>query len=322
MRRKCKILIIDDDPLNLDSLEKLLGSFQIEIVRALSGEDALVKTLDHTFSLALIDVQMPYMDGYDTVKLLRELHHTRSIPVIFISEAFDEKHLISESIESGVVDFVTRPVNPLILTGKVKMFLELHAQKQKLVEEIDQRRKSEQVLLSKERELNEAIKKAELADKLKSAFLANISHEIRTPMNSIIGFSNLLKDPQVEYEDRVKYIQYINNSGELLLNLINDVIDFAKIEADQIKINKEEVKVPEVLMEMVDTYSEELKRRNKRDVSLILNIAEDQNEMIIYTDYFRFRQIISNLIMNAIKFTSKGYIQLGFTSVGENIKFF
>lgn len=310
---KAKILIVDEDPGNLDLLSEKLKTLEIYLIKAFSGEEALMKTLDHSFAMAIITIHMQKMDGFDTVKLLHGMDHSRFLPVILLSEAiFDEQSMV-EGIESGAIDILYRNIDTRILCGKVKKCIEQHEQKVRLLEEVDQRRKSVQLLLSKEKDFKEALKRAEMADKLKSTFLANISHEIRTPMNSIIGFSNLLKDPDLGYDDRIKFIQYINNSGELLLNLINDVIDLAKIEADQIKISKEEVRVADVLKEMADIYSEELRRKQKKDVSMTLDISENLYNAVVTTDHFRFRQILSNLISNAIKFTPKGYIHLGFS---------
>lgn len=310
---KVKILIVDDDPENLDLLETKLLTVGVKIVKAFSGEDALMKTLDHSFAIAIIATHMQKMNGYDTVKLLHGMDHTRLLQVLLLSdELFDEQSMI-DGLESGAIDILYRNIDARILCAKVKLCLDCYAKEVGFMEEIEQRRKSVQLLISKEKDFKEALKRAELADKLKSTFLANISHEIRTPMNSIIGFSNLLKDPDLGYDDRIKFIQYINNSGELLLNLINDVIDLAKIEADLIKISKEEVRVADVLKEMADLYSEELRRKQKNEVAMTLDIDDNLHNAVITTDHFRFRQILSNLISNAIKFTSQGFIHLGFS---------
>ena len=312
MESKPKILLTDDKIENIIALEKLLSPFNVEIIRALSGNEALAKTLEHEFALALIDVQMPGMDGYKTVRLLRQVNVTRYLPVIFVSAIYSESQYLIEGIEAGAVDFITKPIIPRILQGKVKIFLELYEQKNLLQQEIETRKKSERNLLLAEKSLREAKLKAENADKMKSIFLANMSHELRTPMNSIIGFASLLKSEDLDSEKKLKYISYINNAGESLLSLINDVIDFAKIEADQLKINIELVKVNEVMDELFDVYKEELVRKGKSEIKLSLNRPKYEKEPIIETDSYRFRQIISNLLMNALKFTVKGDIEMGY----------
>lgn len=163
-----------------------------------------------------------------------------------------------------------------------------------------------------EQELQKARLKAEQSDKLKSAFLANMSHEIRTPMNAIIGFAELLNNHDLTNEQRDLYIQYINNSGNNLLNLIDDIIDTAKIEAGQIKIRKAKTNINKVLDELHASFSDILKRKNIQTVALNLSKHLDDKWMLINTDSNRLRQIISNLISNAIKFTDQGYIHFGY----------
>jgi CheY-like chemotaxis protein len=131
-----------------------------------------------------------------------------------------------------------------------------------------------------------------------------------------------LKNPEIDIEDRIKYINYINNSGESLLNLINDIIDLAKIESDQITITKEAVNIESVLNEMQDIYRDELGRRNKDNVTLLSERKSEETIGNIVTDYFRFRQILSNLIMNAIKFTTSGTIKFGYTIKGNFAQFY
>ncbi|HEX2936041.1 MAG TPA: response regulator, partial [Bacteroidales bacterium] len=174
-----KILIVDDRAENLIALQVLLKGFQAEIITALSGNEALTKTLEHDFALALIDVQMPDMDGFETVRLMRKVEKTMFLPVIFVSAIYSEEHYKIQGIEAGAVDFIAKPFHSKILLGKVKIFLDIYEQKKKLELEIEQRIKSENSLREAEKELIEAKEKAEESDRLKTAFLANMSHEIR-----------------------------------------------------------------------------------------------------------------------------------------------
>ncbi|MCD4731448.1 MAG: PAS domain S-box protein [Bacteroidales bacterium] len=165
-----------------------------------------------------------------------------------------------------------------------------------------------------EQDLIKAKEKAEESDKLKSSFLANMSHEIRTPMNAIIGFSQLLSDLETSDDERNHYINLIQNSGNDLLGLIDDIIDISKIEAGQIKIFKSQYFVDNILLELYDSYSEFLKtKKNKKDIKLIYNRPKGGQHIVIYTDIDRFKQIIKNLISNAIKFTDAGSVEFGFT---------
>ncbi len=158
--------------------------------------------------------------------------------------------------------------------------------------------------------------KAQTSDKLKSSFLANMSHEIRTPMNSIIGFSNLLSSEEIPDEEKIEFINYIKSSGEMLLNLIDDIIDIAKIEAGEIKINKKECDINRLFSELHKTFEEIKNKAGKYHIQLIPSPSQEEG-FTIKTDPFRLRQILSNLLGNAIKFTDKGSIEFGYKLKNE-----
>ncbi|MCD4664587.1 MAG: tetratricopeptide repeat protein [Bacteroidales bacterium] len=157
--------------------------------------------------------------------------------------------------------------------------------------------------------LKQAKTEAEESDKLKTAFLANMSHEIRTPMNSIVGFSNLLTGSGIGQEKRVEYLNHIIQSSSTLLNLIDDMIDISKIEAGQLKINIEECKLNKVINQLFLSFNDSIVND---DVGLRLNLPADTDSLLIKTDPLRIRQVLSNLIGNALKFTEKGYIEVGY----------
>lgn len=167
--------------------------------------------------------------------------------------------------------------------------------------------------LKKEAEEKEQAKeKAEKADRLKTTFLANMSHEIRSPLNSIIGFSDLLKEKQVPERDREKYIDYISRSGNNLLNLINDIIDIAKIEAGQIRTIRKETSINGILSELFILHTERIKQLDK-DIELKLKRPLKDEQALIETDPNRVKQVLINLLGNAIKFTTSGYVEFGYT---------
>jgi len=165
---------------------------------------------------------------------------------------------------------------------------------------------------NKEEELKEIAKKAEEADMLKSAFLANVSHEIRTPMNAIIGFSEILTNQDLSKKEREEFINYITQGSNTLMNLIEDIIDITKIEAGQIKIDISECHVSKLLDELYATFLKMKKQNGKSGVDLRLNKPNTADDFTILTDPNRIRQIFSNLLGNALKFTEKGFIEFGF----------
>ncbi|VAW18094.1 hypothetical protein MNBD_BACTEROID01-1375 [hydrothermal vent metagenome] len=168
-------------------------------------------------------------------------------------------------------------------------------------------------------DLENAKLKAEESDKLKSAFLTNLSHEIRTPMNGIVGFSQLLNEPGISAEKRTQYARIINESGKQLLNIINDIIDISKIESGQIDVNMDKASINEKLNETYSFYKPIL---SKEEVDLILIKGLVDGEDVVYTDATKLQQIINNLISNAMKFTSQGYIEYGYYIKNNFIEFY
>lgn len=162
-----------------------------------------------------------------------------------------------------------------------------------------------------ERELVKAKEKAEESDMLKSTFLANMSHEIRTPLNGILGFSQLLTMPNIDNTKKEKFIHFIDINAKQLLVIISDIIDIAKIESGQIKIFKKEVSVYDTLRSAYEGNMVQLATFPEKNVKLILKANKDKN-LNVFTDQSRFKQILDNLINNAIKFTQNGFIVFGY----------
>jgi signal transduction histidine kinase/CheY-like chemotaxis protein len=149
--------------------------------------------------------------------------------------------------------------------------------------------------------------RASKSDKLKSAFLANMSHEIRTPMNAIVGFSELLEE-ETDNDKRLQYTSIIRNSSANLLKLLNDIIDLSRIDAGDLHLNYSNFSIQELFIEMIQIFSLELRKRQKTNIKLNYNLPD--GDYIIYSDPYRLKQVISNLLNNAVKFTSSGTIEL------------
>jgi len=175
-------------------------------------------------------------------------------------------------------------------------------------------------LLNKIRkEKNKALKllfiqkiRAEESDRLKSAFLANMSHEIRTPMNAIMGFSGFLKNPDLSKEKMNRFVDIILKSGERLMTIINDIIDISKIESNQLKVDINEVNIIHAIKDIIEIQKKSNQLLISKNLNLNLNILGDSEKIIIKTDENRFTQVVTNLINNAVKFTEKGFIEIGF----------
>lgn len=298
MKEKIKILIVDDKIENLISLEKILGSLDIEFCRALSGKEALAKTLNNDFALALVDVQMPDMDGYETVRLMRETAKTKYLTVIFISATYSENNQIIKGIKTGAVDCISKPFVPEILINKVKVFLDLYVQKIKISKFLEEEKITNE-------KLRIAKNKADEATLAKSKFLATMSHEIRTPMNGIIGMLDILKETNLD-DIQKEYFDIIEISSYSLLSIINDILDFSKIESGQLNIENIEFNLKKTTKDVFKLFSQKVKQK-----SLFFNLIIDSKiPDYIFGDPLRIKQILSNFINNSIKFTEKGSISL------------
>ncbi len=165
-------------------------------------------------------------------------------------------------------------------------------------------------------------KTAEQADRLKSAFLANMSHELRTPMNAIIAFTNFIRDKTLSAEKREEYINYITAAGESLLHLIDDIIDIAKIESKELKVHQSRCNITQLLIELQNIFTELKKKKKKESIRLLLDPYCVRNNVIVQTDPYRLKQILSNLLDNAIKYTNKGSVEYGYKHHDAFLEFY
>ena len=170
--------------------------------------------------------------------------------------------------------------------------------------------------LNHEKELIDAKHKAEQANNLKTAFLNNISHEIRTPLNGILGFTELITKNNISDEQRTFYKDIIKNSGEQLISTITNVIELSKIQSGQVEKTIREFNVQDAISCVVETYVTAAKEKG---LQLITNIPEENRQLLIFSDQNKFKQILSYLLNNAIKFTNEGFVEVGLKTTNGSI---
>jgi two-component system, sensor histidine kinase and response regulator len=289
------ILIVDDNPHNLQILGKILRENRFEIEFATNGKAALDWITIKKFDLILLDINMPEMDGFQLCINIRSNPLMIHVPIIFLSAETDRESIL-KGFELGAQDYITKPFDSRELLVRIKTHLDLKSTLEKL--EIEK-------------------ENAQSADRLKSTFLATMSHELRTPLNSIIGFTGILlkEAPGPLNDEQKKQLGMVQNSARHLLSLINDILDISKIEAGQLKMNIQKFNLREVLNKVVEINKQ---FADKKNLPILVTIDNNINEII--SDSLRVQQILVNFVNNAIKFTETGTISINCTLTGNSVE--
>jgi signal transduction histidine kinase len=303
-----RILIVDDNLSNIIVIEELLADLDAELIRARSGQEAIEKTKETEFALVLMDVQMPGMDGFQAVEIIRQDPKNVFLPIIYITAIYNENYYRTKGIKTGAVDFITKPIVPDLFIGKVTLFVNLYKQRISLEEEILKRKQAEE-------DMKKARDQAREAAQAKQVFLSTMSHEIRTPLNAIVNTAKLLKDEDPR-PDQLEDIDILEFSAQNLLHLINDILDFSKIDAGKIEFEAIEFELRKLMNGVQQSFDYQA---TKKEVALEFSTDRDIPEVII-GDSARLSQILINLIGNAIKFTDVGKVTVDASLLSINEK--
>src|SRR5215217_5442075 len=295
---KINILIVDDRPENIVALEALLQRADINLISTTNPNEALRLSWEMDIAIALVDVQMPEMDGFELVEILKSNPRTKDILIIFVTAISKETKYAVKGLNTGAVDYLYKPLDPFVTSAKVDSFIQFIRNQR----ELKQKNKE---LEAYQKELIKAKEQAEQGKRIKENFLANMSHEIRTPINGIIGIAHLLERSELTSEQK-EMVALLEISSNSLLGVINDILDLSKIEAGKFKINRTETDIINTCSAVVNLLRV---RAKEKKLELITEFDKTLPNHIM-ADSLRLNQILMNLIGNAIKFTSQGSVTL------------
>ncbi|MES2874137.1 MAG: hybrid sensor histidine kinase/response regulator [Bacteroidota bacterium] len=308
-----KILLVDDNVDNLMSMQVVLEKDDYAFVTATSGREALKILLkEEDFSLILLDIRMPIMDGYETAELIYQRDKLRHIPIIFISGQDDEEAAIFKGYQAGAVDYIRKPFNSQILRSKVAIFVELYrknkilkVQEEKLTRINGDLRKLNQELEDRVKErtrelenLNHELKDLNLS---KDKFLSVISHDLRNPLTALLASSDRLQRGKSQNPKETEHLAaIIHRTTNKILEQLNELVNWAKNQREKTSFNPVSIQ----LKNGIDVSLEILTPNAfHKDVKLENSIHE---HIFVKADVFMLRSIIQNVVMNSIKYTPEG----------------
>ena len=276
---KHKILIVDDRPENLYSLECILAQDDREIFQANSGEEALKIAFQEDLSLILLDVQMPDMDGFEVANILKSTKRTRKTPIVFVTAISKEKKYMLKGLEEGAIDYLFKPLDTDITCAKVNMLLQLYAQQIEI--------EHKNVELNK---LNEE----------KNYFLGMASHDLRNPLGNIITFANFIEDEAAISlsEEHKNYLKIIINTSRGMMELLDNLLDISRIESGEMMGIKSDFNVKDFIISCVNQTKNSA---DKKNIQLGFSIGDSVKS--IHGNQVQLSQVLINLISNAIKFS-------------------
>ena len=301
-----KLLIVDDLPENLLALEALIKREDRTVYKALSADEALSLLLQHEFAIAILDVQMPGMNGFELAELMRGTEKTKSIPIVFVSAAGREMNYAFKGYESGAVDFLHKPLDIHAVKSKVNVFVDLYRQRKAVkqqVEALEQSRREQEVLLA---QLQLTQVELEHAVRMRDDFMSIVSHEVRTPLNGLILETQLRKmhlardNASAFTLDKMKaMVERDERQIQSLIRLIEDMLDVSRIRTGKLSIRPSEFDLSAAVGNLLESFAAQISAAGSS-----VNYSSEQ-PVVGQWDEFRIEQVVSNLLTNALRYGAK-----------------
>ena len=300
---QAKLLIVDDLPENLLALEALIKREDRIVYKALSADEALSLLLQHEFAMAILDVQMPGMNGFELAELMRGTAKTKNIPIVFVSAAGREMNYAFQGYESGAVDFLHKPLDIHAVKSKVNVFVELYRQSKAMkqqVEALEQSRREQETLLA---QLQLTQVELERAVRMRDDFMSIVSHEVRTPLNGLILETQLRKmhlarDNAAAFTMEKMHAMVDRDERQILslIRLIEDMLDVSRIRTGKLSIRPAAFDLARTVDRLLENFSAQISAAQSS-----VNFTAEY-PVVGQWDEFRIEQVISNLLTNALRY--------------------
>ncbi|QNH77697.1 hybrid sensor histidine kinase/response regulator [Pseudomonas protegens] len=308
---QAKLLIVDDLPENLLALEALIKREDRTVYKALSADEALSLLLQHEFAMAILDVQMPGMNGFELAELMRGTEKTKNIPIVFVSAAGRELNYAFKGYESGAVDFLYKPLDIHAVKSKVNVFVDLYRQSKAMkqqVEALEQSRREQQALLN---QLQATQNELEQAVRMRDDFMSIVAHEVRTPLNGLI-LETQLRKMHLARENAAAFsldkmhamVDRDERQIKSLIRLIEDMLDISRIRTGKLSIRPSRFDLAQLVRGLVENFAPQVEAAQS---SLTLQAEQPLEGQ---WDEFRIEQVISNLLTNALRYGAKSPIEV------------
>ncbi|MCS4510354.1 hybrid sensor histidine kinase/response regulator [Xylophilus ampelinus] len=300
---EAKVLIVDDLPENLLALEALIRQEDRIVHQARSADEALAQLLRHEYALAILDVQMPGMNGFELAELMRGTERTRHIPIVFVSAAGREMNYAFQGYESGAVDFLHKPLDPHAVRTKVAVFVDLYRQRQALrlqLEALEQSRRQQELLLA---DLQATQGELQRAVRVRDDFMSMVSHEMRTPLNTLFLEAQVRKMHLARGKldafapDQLRtMVERDERHIKAMIRLIDDMLDVTRLQRGTLSILPKRFDIAELVARLVESFT------HQAAAAECAMGLQSPPTLETELDEFRIEQVLTNLLTNAMRY--------------------